>query len=85
MKIDFSQGDLELALTAAGIAHHNYEQETLNGVRDELWTGFYAAYVLGRLGDLAPASVLSALLKSAPSDDNWAASAAQYILGQLDK
>jgi hypothetical protein len=40
MKIDISQEDLERALSAAGIAHHDYEQETLNGVRDELWPGF---------------------------------------------
>ena len=53
MKIDFSQSDLERALSAAGAAHHDYEQETLKGVRDELWTGLYAAYVLGRLGDFA--------------------------------
>lgn len=53
MKIDISQEDLERALSAAGAAHHDYEQKTLNGVRDELWPGFYAAYVLGRLGDFA--------------------------------
>jgi len=84
MNIDFSQSDLERALSAAGAAHHDYEQKTLNGIRDELWTGFYAAYVLGRLGDFAPASVLSALLESAPSDKNWAASAAGYVLQQID-
>ena len=44
----------------------------------------YAAYVLGRLGDFAPASILSGLLESAPSDQNWAASAAGYVLQQLD-
>ena len=84
MKIDFSQDDLESALSAAGSAHHEYEQNTLNGVRDEMWPGFYTAYVLGRLGDFAPACVLSGLLECAPSDENWAASTAEYILQQLD-
>ena len=34
------------ALSAAGSAHHEYEQTALKGVRDELWAGFYAAFVL---------------------------------------
>ena len=43
--------DLAAVLSAAGSAHHEYEQTALKGVRDELWAGFYAAFVLGRLGD----------------------------------
>jgi hypothetical protein len=39
------------ALSAAGSAHHQYEQTALKGVRDELRAGFYAAFVLGWLGD----------------------------------
>lgn len=33
--------------------------------------------------DFAPASILSALLESAPSDQNWAGSAAEYVLQKL--
>ena len=36
------------ALSAAGSAQHEYEQTALKGVRDGLWAGFYAAFVLGR-------------------------------------
>jgi hypothetical protein len=39
--------DLAAVLSAAGSAHHEYEQTALKGVRDELWAGFYAAFVLG--------------------------------------
>ena len=45
------ESDLAEVLSAAGSTHHEYEQTALNGVRDELWAGFYAAFVLGRLGD----------------------------------
>ena len=47
-------------LSAAGSAHHEYEQTALKGVRDELWAGFYAAFVLGRLGDFTAASTREA-------------------------
>jgi hypothetical protein len=39
-------------------------------VRDELWAGFYAAFVLGRLGDFTAASGLEP--KSArPTPTTW--------------
>ena len=46
-----AQNELAQALAAAGTSHHDYEQTILNGERDEQWSGFYAAYTLGRLGD----------------------------------
>jgi len=78
-----SRKALEETLNAAGSAHHNYEQNTLGGTRDEQWAGFYSAYVLGRLGDFVTASVLVELLEDAPEDDDWAVSAAEYILTNL--
>ena len=39
--------ELAAALKAAGSAHHEYEQSVLNGVFDEQWPMFYAAFVLG--------------------------------------
>ena len=49
-----SGSDLAEALSAAGAAHHEYEQTALKGVRDELWAGVYAAFVLGPLPTLDP-------------------------------
>jgi hypothetical protein len=78
-----SRDALEKALSAAGTAHHDYEQVVLAGKRDELWPGFYAAYALGRLGDFAPASTVSLWLEEAPAGESWAAAAATYVLSQL--
>lgn len=80
-----SREKLVQALGAAGSAHHEYEQNVLAGVRDEQWAGFYAAYVLGRLGDFATLSSLVRWLQGAPSDDDWAESATQYVLDELAK
>lgn len=76
--------DLRDSLAAAGRAHHDYEQVVLNGVRDELWPGFYAAYVLGRLGDFLSASRLSQLLEEAPSSGDWSENAARYVVTALE-
>jgi predicted GNAT family acetyltransferase len=75
--------DLAEVLTAAGSAHHEYEQTALKGVRDELWAGFYAAYVLGRLGDFTAASRLAALLEEVDAPSNWSAAAAEHVTTTL--
>lgn len=67
------------ALRAAGVAHHEYEQTVLKGVRHEEWAPFYAAYLLGRLGDFAPASALTKWLTEAPITENWTESAAARV------
>lgn len=77
--------ELTEALRAAGSAHHEYEQTVLHGVRHEEWAAFYAAYVLGRLGDFVKPSVLSGLLTEAPLADNWAESAAAHVLTELGR
>ena len=77
--------EIEKALSEAGSAHHEYEQIVLKGVRDELWPGFYAAYVLGKLGNFTRPSVLSGLLESAPDSENWSKSAAEFVLNKLPK
>ncbi len=74
---------LEDALAAAGHAHHDYEQHFLKGQRDVAWPGWYAAYVLGRLGDFASPTDVTGLLQSAPEDPEWAAAAARHILAGL--
>ncbi len=80
---DVSQEDLAQALAAAGVSHHDYEQVSLDGARDEQWSGFYAAYALGRLGDFAAPSALSAWLEAAPSGDHWPTSAAAHVFERL--
>ena len=71
------------ALSAASSAHHEYEQTVLNGVRDELWTGFYAAFVLGRLGNFTAASTLAALLEEVDAASNWSQAAAKHVATTL--
>ncbi|MFQ6022401.1 MAG: hypothetical protein ACE5NW_06735 [Acidiferrobacterales bacterium] len=78
-----SRNDLQRALAAAGTAHHDYEQEALKGSRDEHWAGWYAAYVLGRLGDFTSPSTLTRWLENAPTEGEWAASAADHLMRQL--
>jgi hypothetical protein len=75
--------ELTDALKAAGAAHHEYEQTVLKGVRHEEWALFYAAYVLGRLGDFAPPGITTKWLTEAPLTENWAESAAAYVLSEM--
>ncbi len=67
-------------LKAASTAHHDYESNALQGTPDERWAGWYAAYVLGRLGDFTTPTTLTGLLTKAPSSDNWATSTAKYLM-----
>jgi hypothetical protein len=76
--------ELETVLVDASAAHHEYEAVTLRGARDKLWSGFYAAYVLGRLGDFAKPSDLSKWLEETPINDSWTSTAASYVLSRLD-
>jgi hypothetical protein len=84
MRATPSLEDLRETLSAAGAAHHDYESGYLDGERDEQWAGFYAAYVLGRLGDFASATVLTRWLQDIPAGDDWVAAAASHVLRQLD-
>lgn len=78
-----SRSALTDALSAAGSAHHEYERVALDGVRDELWPGFYVAFVLGRLGDFVAPSRMAALLAEVDAEGNWPAAAADHVLGSL--
>lgn len=71
------------ALEAAGSAHHDYESRYLGGVRDEAWPGWYAAYVLGRLGDFASPTELAQWLDDADGGEEWAEDAATFVLGEV--
>jgi hypothetical protein len=81
--MSLSPAALEQALAEAGRAHHDYETVVLKGVRDELWPGFYAAFVLGRLGAFTTASRLSRLLAEVTAPANWSAAAAEHVLESL--
>lgn len=74
--------ELIAALDAAASAHHEFEQVALDGQRDDLWAGFYAAYVLGRLGDFLPPSVLADVLESV-SDEPWSPAAADDVIARV--
>ena len=83
MSTRVTREQLRDALRAAGSAHHEYEQNALGGARDEGWAGWYAGYVLGRLGDIAAPSALARWLEEAPSEGDWSEDAAAYALEQL--
>ena len=74
---------IESALADAAAAHHDYEANFLAGERDEHWPGFYAAFVLGRLGDFTSPTTLTEWIRDAPADAaDWAASTAAYVVGK---
>lgn len=75
--------DLQAALNAAGSAHHDYESRFLGGERDAQWPGWYAAYVLGRLGDFARPTELANWLEATPGEGDWSESAASYVVDRL--
>ncbi len=75
--------ELAAALKAAGSAHHEYEQTALNGVFDEQWPMFYAAFVLGRVGDFTTPSALTSWLQEVPTEGLWADMAARHVLDRL--
>ena len=79
-----TQNEIKAALEAAGASHHEFEVTYLKGVRDELWSGYYAAFVLGRLPDLdITPSQLALLLEQADGDD-WAAAAAGLVVAAVE-
>ena len=80
-----SKDELIEVLNIAASTHHDYEKNVLKGLRDEQWVGFYAAYVLGRLGDFATSSYLTILLEESPNSEDWSNTAAEYVLSKLSK
>lgn len=75
--------ELIKALQAAAPAHHEFQENALNGQYDEIWAGWYAAYVLGRLGDFVTPTRLSEWLENVQAADDWAVAAAKYVYEQL--
>ena len=71
-------------LSAAGSAHHDYESNFLQGARDEQWAGWYAAFILGRLGDLTTPTLLTRWLEEVSGEGDWSESAAAHLLSRLE-
>jgi hypothetical protein len=77
--------DIGERITALLASKEYYEQNSLGGERDAQWPGFYAAYVLGRVGDFAAPSALAGWLDSAPGGDDWAGQAAAWVLSKMER
>lgn len=78
-----SKSAIIVALVAANLLHDEYERVVLKGFVDEHWAGFYAAYLLGRLGEFAAPSRLAQLLAEVEEGDDWAPAAAEHLLTKL--
>ena len=74
-----TEPQLKDTLVSAGQAHHDYEANFLRGVRDEHWAGWYAAYVLGRLGDFTTPTMLTQQLGAVSGEGDWAQNAAAHV------
>lgn len=77
-----TEQELVAALSAAGSAHHEFEVNFLGGVRDEQWAGWYAAYVLGRLGDFTTPTALAGWLAEVSGDGDWSENAAAHVVSR---
>jgi hypothetical protein len=66
-------------LIAAAKAHHEFQENYLNGVRHEQWAWWYSAYVLGRLNDFITPTLLTEWLAEVTDGTNWFKTAAEYV------
>ena len=64
-------------------AHSEYQGNYLEGVRDPVWAGWYAGFVIGRLGDFTTPTRLTRLLEDTETFEDWSGRAAAYILESL--
>jgi hypothetical protein len=78
-----SREALVSALVAADTAHEEYERIVLKGIPDDRWAGFYAAYIIGRLGEFAGAGRLALLLEEVEDGTSWVRAAADHVLTKL--
>ena len=80
-----TQEDIYHTLLAAAKAHHEYQDNILGGVRHEQWAGWYAACVVGRLGEFTTPSQLSHWLDEVNEEKSWFRKAAEYVHEQYSK
>jgi hypothetical protein len=74
-----SENQIKNSLIAAAKAHHEFQENYLSGVRHEQWAFWYAAYLIGRLGDFISPTELTRLLEEVTDEDHWYRSAAKHI------
>ena len=79
-----TEQQLKEALFAAGKAHHDYESNFLSGDSDEQWSGWYSAYVLGRVGDFTTPTLLTLWLEEAPGEGDWSKNAAAHVFSKIN-
>ena len=71
------------ALKEASQAHHEYETNFLKGERDTQWAGWYASYVLGRIGDFIAPTLLTERLIGTSGEGDWFEHAVENVLQAL--
>ena len=80
-----TQQQLMKTLLDAGRAHHEFQTNFLEGVRHEGWAWWYAAYVLGRLGDFTTPTLLTRWLEEVEAERaKWFNQAAEYVLLKIN-
>jgi NADPH-dependent 7-cyano-7-deazaguanine reductase QueF len=82
MNLPLKKHVLTAVLQQAGNAHHEYETRYL-GEKDPDWAGWYAAYVLEKMGHFTTQEKLTRWLRSVPDQGDWHETAADAILKQL--
>jgi hypothetical protein len=78
-----SPAALTEALEEAAAAHDDYESTALKGMVDDRWSGFCAAFLIGRLGEFTPAGRLALLLEEVDAPGDWPSAAAGHVLTKL--
>ncbi len=79
------KGLLKETLAEAWDTHSEYQRNFLEGERDEVWAGWYAGFILGRLGLFTTPTILTRLLEATEHEADWAEAAAVYILNALNQ
>ena len=74
-----SEKQIKHALIEAAKTHHEFQDNYLAGVRHEQWAFWYAAYMLGKLGEFISPTKLTRLMEEAPDQKQWFSSAAKHI------
>lgn len=85
MGIPFKKATLINALKDTTNLHHEFEQDYLQGERDQQWAGWYAACLLGKLGPFVSPALLTRWLETVPSTDNWVMKAGNFIFSELER
>jgi len=75
---------LQETLLAAGKSHHEFQENFLEGVWHKQWYIWYAAFVLGRLGNFTTPTLLTQWIMEISDKEKWFKKTAEHILNKLD-